>query len=1325
MVKKTIIGIFAAAVLMALSMIALGAWVLMTPSGTRWALEQLETRVAVVSFGQINGRLLGELGISELSLISEGRRIQARQIELNSAIESVLSAAWSVERLQVEDLKIALLEPGSRKARAGFSWPGVPELPAWINLRVNELFVGPIRVSHAGELPLRLEQVAGTLDVTAGVVSLQKLDIRHTRGRLSGELRFSTLEKTLDSRLKLDLSGPQNQSAVAQIILDLGPASPDAGFSGTAAMELSLPHAGLFKARLEVSSTPQGVRLHDLQARQQGRAGSLSGSGLWSTSGAVTSELNLTLNQLDLTPELNRNLQVSGDIWVRGQPQNYRGRFALDSSGEALLRAELRGRFSGDLRHLQLEELAGRGAGSSLRGEAQVNWQGPPAVDFQLRLVDLDPQFWHEALQGSLHADLQGSLKVLRSSWRGEYALVLRKSHLQGQPVNGYARGYITPDKLMLDAFQLDGPGFQVQASGSLRQQLDVDLRIARLEHLLSGAGGSLEGRGRFRLRNGVPDLSWDLEGRQLSYRSWAIRAVVGQGTLSAADHIWSAEVSAEGLSLPHESIDEIDRVTFTLSGRMNSHRIGLLAQDTNQRLKSEFEGAWDHQGWQGRWINMELSSSGLGSWRLTAPAVLKLSPTMLSLETAQLISDAEAVVELEGAYQPPTGQVTAAVIWQRFDPVLLQPWLSGIAVAGTSSGEVRLLRNHRSHLQADFAFDGRASSDSWPHVELRRIEASLDWHPSGLSLALDTVEQGGAQLAVRIQSSDPPDLWPRVMLEEADVTWSLSDLPLQLFKPWLPKGLDIRAVISGDGALQWRHGTLQSAEGQLTTSGGRLSGQDVPEEINTDFGRSRMSWHWRDRLQLAAELDWAPQGSIAANLAVEQAAGWPLPRIADQALSGTVKGRFSDRNLAAALWPNQLRSSHGEISAQLQLGGRLANPEWSGELQLSEGGLVLLDPGLELTDIQVNGILEGQKLRVPEFTLTSGGGRLTGHGWIHFSGWIPDRVNIALSGTDVLIINRPDLQATGSPDLQLLYEPGQMVLRGEIRLPEVNYHGRDHHQLARNSPDLVIVDGDRGALRKSPVEMNIDLRIILGDQVLVKHSGLDARLDGELRIAAEDLQHLQTTGTLRVVKGRFSRYGVNLDIEQGVVLFSGGAPQQAALDILALRGLAAEDVRVGVRVTGTPRQPQVALYSEPAMSDTDILSYIILGRSLDSGSGEDADLLLSAAGALLSQGESATLQEKVKSRLGLDVLRFSAGQGDLNEARLVTGKYLSPDLYVSMGYSLFTHTNRFQIRYHLTPHWDIESQIGRESGVDLFYRFEIGRSKGSGDTASSDQEGH
>jgi translocation and assembly module TamB len=233
----------------------------------------------------------------------------------------------------------------------------------------------------------------------------------------------------------------------------------------------------------------------------------------------------------------------------------------------------------------------------------------------------------------------------------------------------------------------------------------------------------------------------------------------------------------------------------------------------------------------------------------------------------------------------------------------------------------------------------------------------------------------------------------------------------------------------------------------------------------------------------------------------------------------------------------------------------------------------------------------------------------------------------------------------------------------------------------------------------------DINVQLILGDQVVLNSFGLDARLEGRIKVESDPRQELVAYGKINVVKGKYSSYGISLDITRGNLLFSGGPIAQPSLDILALRTVG--DVQAGVKVTGTPKRPLVQLYSESVMAETDILSYIVLGRAIDA-EGSQEGLLMTAAGALLSQGESVALQEKLKSRLGLDVLDINAGDGDVTSSIITTGKYLTPDLYISLGYSLFDQTNEVKVRYNLAPDWEIESNIGTESGVDLFYKIDI-----------------
>ena len=63
-------------------------------------------------------------------------------------------------------------------------------------------------------------------------------------------------------------------------------------------------------------------------------------------------------------------------------------------------------------------------------------------------------------------------------------------------------------------------------------------------------------------------------------------------------------------------------------------------------------------------------------------------------------------------------------------------------------------------------------------------------------------------------------------------------------------------------------------------------------------------------------------------------------------------------------------------------------------------------------------------------------------------------------------------------------------------------------------------------------------------------------------------------------------------------------------------------------------------------MPDVDILAYILFGHPLGASSSlEQAGMMAQVASSLLSRGQSATLQEQIKDRLGLSTLEIQSAE--------------------------------------------------------------------------------
>jgi len=123
-------------------------------------------------------------------------------------------------------------------------------------------------------------------------------------------------------------------------------------------------------------------------------------------------------------------------------------------------------------------------------------------------------------------------------------------------------------------------------------------------------------------------------------------------------------------------------------------------------------------------------------------------------------------------------------------------------------------------------------------------------------------------------------------------------------------------------------------------------------------------------------------------------------------------------------------------------------------------------------------------------------------------------------------------------------------------------------------------------------------------------------------------------------------------------------------------------------------------------MKDEEILSYLVLGRPYDPKEG-NLSLLLMGAGGLLAGDSSGKLQQ-LKSRAGIDTVDIQSGSGDFTRSMVTVGKYLTPQLYVSYGYGVFSEEQMLKIRYRISKSWEVETFRGNATGVDLYYRIDF-----------------
>jgi len=244
-------------------------------------------------------------------------------------------------------------------------------------------------------------------------------------------------------------------------------------------------------------------------------------------------------------------------------------------------------------------------------------------------------------------------------------------------------------------------------------------------------------------------------------------------------------------------------------------------------------------------------------------------------------------------------------------------------------------------------------------------------------------------------------------------------------------------------------------------------------------------------------------------------------------------------------------------------------------------------------------------------------------------------------------------------------------------------------------------------------VPLTIDLTADLGDDFHLRGMGADAYLSGAVQVRMVGDKPPRISGSVRTVSGTYAAYGQRLSIERGVVSFN-GPYDNPSIDILAVRKrpegeqLTETNVEAGVQVRGTALAPVAKLVSTPNVQDSEKLSWLVLGHGMEGTTGNEADVLSAAAGALLGgKGGTGGIQSKIANSLGLDELGVRQGSGEatgLENTVVTVGKRISSRLYLGFEQGAGTASSVVRLRYKLTPAITLQLQTGTNTALDVLY---------------------
>ncbi len=1263
-------------------LIGLGAWFLLaTEPGARWLFTRAgATMAGSLEVEALDGPIRGPLTARGLVYESDGFEVRIDRLDLDWRLRKLLQKQLDVVSLEAEGVTVLLADRDERDEPQP-----LPDVHLPVNIVLRSARVRGIQVMRPGEEPIVIDSLDLVTRAIGDVVEIERLTVHSPEIAAAASGRVEPQgDYPVDLWLEWSAELPGQPRWSGEGTLD-----------GTLE-ELRVVHSfsSPLAARLEaVLTTP--LRDLSFDARLAARPFVLS----------------------DLGGELPADVTAGGRVSAAGTIEDLRAEVDLTAETPDTGPARVRGVVLRDGERLRFERLVV----TSPAAPVQIEVAG------ELRLPEAQPEGQPE---GQPRFDLRASWTDLAWPLAGEPAFTSPRGSAQ-------AAGDLAAYDLVADLVV----GEPLAAAG---------LPPAPLE--LTGRGGE-EGiaieKARARLLDGTvtargevawaPRVEWDLavEGRGIDpsplWPDGSLAAGDGRLALTARTAGYLGDAGPVGRVAPL-------RVTGTLRGEpvaargavlLDGERVavsdlaldwGSLRLAADGRLSPSFDFGFELEapnlGLALPGAAGSLTAGGRVTGPIEAPRIVATAAargfSWNDLAIAELAAEADLDLAPGGALDLDAEATRPAFGERAFERV-------AVDLAGTRGV-------HRLTIDAD-AEEGalRLAAEGGLTGTGTAVEG---WRGTLETLDLDLPEAGSWRLAgpaavaasaerVEVGRLCEVSAGARICLEGAwrgEAGWAasaeLTEVPLALAASLLPPDLEISGAVGGTAEASAGAGGAIAAHAELSPGPGEVV-YPLPDGGSgvLRFGRGTLEASaGAGGVEAALDLPLPDLGSAAATLELPgyRLAGAPGDA---QPIAGTLTAEITDLGFLQA-FSEQLDDTAGRLDADLTIAGTVGRPLIGGRALLEDGRAAVPALGIRLTEMRLSAT--GQALDGSEpGPLSIEGSVRSGEGTLTLAGTAPPipgperPVRIEVDGRRFLAMDTPEVHLVADPDLVVSYDGARLAVRGEVVVPEAEIEIEKAPRAAvAASRDVVYVGGDPREAPDAGLPIAMRVRVVLGEEVEIDVLGLAAEPEGSLLLVEVPGRPTRGTGEIDLAGGTYKAYGQDLTIERGRLIFAGPV-DNPRIDLRAYRR-AGDGVVAGLEAEGTLERPEITLWSEPPMDQSNQLSYILLGRPLGQASAEDGDLVANAATSLGIRGGNL-LAEQLAARFGLEEARIET-EGGYEEASLVLGKYLSPRLYVAYGVGLFEAADTLRIRYLLSSKWTLEATTGEAQAADLLYTIERGR---------------
>lgn len=848
-----------------------------------------------------------------------------------------------------------------------------------------------------------------------------------------------------------------------------------------------------------------------------------------------------------------------------------------------------------------------------------------------------------------------------------------------------------------------------------------VELRGSKEDHELRARMVNDRARLALEAGGGLRERRWQGDLRQLSLRTerigdWriedSVRLAVSADSVAMETMCIVAQEGSLCLGGSWASKGEwrvtssLRRLPLTLLGPLLPKGWSLTG-----RLSGEVSGRGDRRRVDGADVNLQAETGVLEYTAAEGSEALRFAAVRLAILADADSSAADFGLEFADTSEAWRGRMSGDVILPPIDELTREPTSDGL-LAALSDGWRLSLSIDTLPLSALDRFLPESTRESAFRLLQGRLAIAADSDSLSGDFAFELADTSQAR---------PGGITGDVFLPPIDalrreaVLESLSDairddwrlsvvidaLPLSAFDRFLPEDLSLDGSLSGSLAATAAPDGELSAQVDLVPETAALV-RTLEDEVRTlqfvePSIRMRVDAEGlRAQASLAgARPDSAPHLTLSTSIRLPEYTNIAQPigsQIMEAELTGGVDLSLIDAVVLA------FSGTRGRLAVDLSGQGTVAEPVISGQYNIS-GQTDVPSLGLQLREIEL------QAIAGPEGILDITGGLTSGDGRILIEGdapIIPSKENpghLSFRGERFLAMQGDQTTLVVSPDLQVLWTGTTVDVTGDVAIPRATIEIIEVPESAVPVSDDVVLLGAESEPRR-PMDVTANIRLVLGSEILFKGFGFTTNVEGTLQLIEQPGTPTQGRGELVLREGVYRGYGQNLTIDPGRLIFAGPI-DDPGLSVRAYRR-ATDGTRAGFIIGGTLKSPDLQVWSDPAMSESSVLSYVLFGRSAEQGSSAQQAQAGSAAAILGGN----ILAMSMASQVGLDDARIEAGARQ-QDAAFYAGKYLSPRLYVAYGTGLFEPIDVIRVRYLISRKFTLQAETGTRDSGDILYRIE------------------